>query len=137
MPRIAHKYWDMRDKLTYDNSFLLKGSRITIPPTLRESFLPDLLEDHTGIAKNQLTARTLIYLPGIDKDIKDYFRQCLTYVTLSPTIPSESLLNPDIPQSPLKNVADLTYQLGWQKVPTHHRLFLQVSIPFPNVLYHH
>ena len=69
--RIPHQYWDMRVDLTSDNSLFLKDCSIFIPPALRESFLHDLHERHTGTAKYQLTAISLIHWPGIDRNIAE------------------------------------------------------------------
>ena len=37
-PRIGHKYWNMCNKVTSDDSLFLKGSRISIPPALESHF---------------------------------------------------------------------------------------------------
>ena len=89
-----------------DNSLLLKGSRVIISPAIRESFLHDLYEDHPGIIKCQLTAKTEIHWPSINKDIKDYMKWCPTYIRLSPTPPAEPLLNHYVPQGLWKKGAD-------------------------------
>ena len=54
-PRIACKYYDMRNNLRSNNGLLLKGSRIIISPSLRKVFLHDLHIENTGITMWQFT----------------------------------------------------------------------------------
>ena len=51
VPHIACQYWGARDELTIDNSLLLKGERVCIPPELYQRTLHDLHEAHKGIEK--------------------------------------------------------------------------------------
>ena len=56
VPRMAHRYWDMRHELTADSGLLLKTYSIVIPTVLRDSFLHDLHRDHTDVTKCLLLA---------------------------------------------------------------------------------
>ena len=85
VPRIALKYWDMREKLTLERGLLLKGCRIIIPTALRDSFLHELHEEHAGITKWQLMAGSLNYWSGIDRGIRHYIKQCPICTKLLPT----------------------------------------------------
>ena len=96
--RIAHKYWDMRDKLTSDNGLLFKCSSIIILQALRESLLHDLHKKHTGIPKCQCMARSLIYWPGIDRVIEDYIKWYPISIKLLPALPAQPPINHDVPK---------------------------------------
>ena len=49
IPRIAHNYWDFRDELSIEGDLLMKGERIIIPTSCRDSILVDLHKSHEGI----------------------------------------------------------------------------------------
>ena len=63
------KFLDMRDDLSSDNGLTLKVSCIIIPPSVRESFLHDINEEHSGIAKSKLTTHSLTDWPNMDNKI--------------------------------------------------------------------
>ena len=48
VPRIAHNYWDFRDELSIEGDLLMKGERIVIPTSCRDSILADLHKSHEG-----------------------------------------------------------------------------------------
>ena len=104
-PRITHKHWDMTDELTSDNSLFLKGSRIVIPPALREPFLHiHICKEHAGITKYQFMARALIYWPGMDRIREDYINCCPVCIKLLSTSPAEPLVNLDFCQGPWQKI---------------------------------
>ena len=48
VPRIARSYWDFRDELSIEGDLLMKGERIVIPTSCRDSILADLHRSHEG-----------------------------------------------------------------------------------------
>lgn len=48
VPRQAQPYWDSRDELTVANSIILKGNRLTIPPSLWKHMTKLIHESHLG-----------------------------------------------------------------------------------------
>ena len=92
VPRIARQFWGTRDELSIEEGLLLKGNRICIPHELHDRFLQDLHEAHQGIEKMQLKARTTIYWPGIDADIKEYVKRCNICIQHKTFQPIQALL---------------------------------------------
>ena len=46
VPRVACNYWDFRDELSIEGDLLMKGERIVIPTSCRDSILADLHRSH-------------------------------------------------------------------------------------------
>ena len=51
VPCIAHHFWGTRDELTVQDSILLKGKRIGIPPKLHDRTLHELHDSNQGVVK--------------------------------------------------------------------------------------
>ena len=92
----------------------------------RVTSLHNTHEEHVGITKGQLTARILIYWPGINEDIKDYIKQCLMGIMLSAMLPAEPLINYYIPQGPWQKIVQILWI--WMTESTY-SFFLQGSLP--------
>ena len=61
--------------------------------------MADLHESHAGINKAMDLARTCIYWPGMEADITDYIKQCLTCIECS-NLPVEMLQPHEVPPRP-------------------------------------
>ena len=48
VPRIARNHWNFRDELSIEGDLLMKGERIVIPTTCKDSILADLHKSHEG-----------------------------------------------------------------------------------------
>ena len=55
----------------------MKGERIVIPTSCRDSILADLHRSHEGINKSLTLARTCVYWPGMEADVTDYIKEML------------------------------------------------------------
>ena len=69
-------YWQHRETLTIEDSLVLWGEALIIPPTERERVLHQLHQFHQGIMKSQLLAFGSFFWPGINKAIKEVVHQC-------------------------------------------------------------
>ena len=76
VPRIARNYWDFRDELSINDDLLMKGERVVISTSCRDSIMDDLHKSHEGIKAMSL-ARTCVYWPGMEADVTDYIKRCL------------------------------------------------------------
>ena len=58
VPASAQAYWNGRDHLglSLDRDIVMKGDRIVVPESLRETFLADLHAAHQGLARTKLRA---------------------------------------------------------------------------------
>ena len=68
------KYFNFRDELSVVDS--LEGNHIVIPAKLWDDALSQLHQSHLGKSKTILHARTCIFWPGINLDIKNLISRC-------------------------------------------------------------
>ena len=69
-------YWQHRETLTIEDSLVLQGQALVIPPAKRERDLHQLHQLHQGITKSQLLAYGSFFWPSINKAIKEVVCQC-------------------------------------------------------------
>ena len=99
VPRIARNYWDFRDELSIEGDLLMKGERIIIPTSCRDSILADLHRSHEGANWSLSLAKTCIYWPGMEADVMDYIKRCVTCID-NAKIPVETLRSHEVPAGP-------------------------------------
>ena len=76
VPCPLHPYWQHRETLTIEDSLVLQGEALIIPPAKRERTLHQLHQFHQGITKSQLLACGSFFWPGINKAIEEVVHQC-------------------------------------------------------------
>ena len=99
VPRVARFYWSFCDKLSINGDILTKGERVVIPLSCRDSIMADLHGSHTWINKAMDLARTCVYWPGMEADVTDYIKQCLTFIECS-NLPVMTLQPHEVPPGP-------------------------------------
>ena len=62
--------------LTNEDSPVLHGEALIIPPSERERIIQQLHQFHQGTTKAQLFMHGCVFWPGINKAIEEVFRQC-------------------------------------------------------------
>ncbi|KAK2575241.1 hypothetical protein KPH14_012756 [Odynerus spinipes] len=73
------KPYERRAKeISVENGLLLWGYRVIIPEMFREYLLKDVHEGHMGVVKMKSMARQYFWWPGLDKDIEEFGKRCLT-----------------------------------------------------------
>ena len=65
VPHPLNPYWQHRETLTIEDSLVLQGEALIIPPTKRERTLQQLYQFHQGITKSYLLACGSFFWPGI------------------------------------------------------------------------
>ena len=119
----------MTNELTSDNDLLLRGFRVIIPLILRESFLHDPIWGMCGHYQ----------VPAHDQNTnllaqhKNHWRLCQAVSNMYQVITYTLTTSPSISQCSPRTLTEnwcRHYGLGWWKVPTYHRLFLQIPILF-------
>ena len=96
VPRITRNYWDFRDELSINNDLLMKGEWVVILTFCRDSIMEDLHWSHAGINKAMSLARRCMYWPGMEVDVTDYIKRCLTCIDSS-NLPVETLHPHEVP----------------------------------------
>ena len=94
--------------------------------------MANLHGSHAGINKAMDQARTCVYWPGIQADVTDYIKQCLTCIE-SNNLPVEMLQTHEVPPGPWVKIGVDFFQdhLG-KKTPNSSRLLQQVPIHVPS-----
>ena len=114
IPRIARNYWDFRDELSIDDDLLMKGERVVIPMSCSDSIMEDLHKSHEGINKAMSLARTCVYWPGIEANVTDYIKRCLTCIDRS-NLHVETLHPHMVPPGPWVKVGMECFQDDFSK----------------------
>ena len=98
-PRITRNYWDFHDELSIEDDLLMKGERVLMPPSCRDSIMDDLHKSHAGINKALALARLCVYRQGLGADVTDYIKRCLTCIECI-NLPIETLHPHEVPPGP-------------------------------------
>ena len=77
----------------------MKGERIVIPTMYRDSILAKLHKSHKGANRSLSLARTCIYWPGMEADVMDYIKWCVTCIN-NAKMPVEMLHPLEVPTGP-------------------------------------
>ena len=70
------QHW--RQELSIQAGCLLWGSQVVIPSQGRKEVLSILHETHPGVSRMKRLARGYVWWPGMDKEIEERTRSCLT-----------------------------------------------------------
>lgn len=103
-PKETQDFWNYRDELCVQNGFLLKGSRIIIPRSLRSEILDKIHTGHLGMEKCKRRAKISVFWPGISNDIENCVGQCQACLENLPAQAPEPLRPHSIPTGPLEKV---------------------------------
>ena len=69
-------YSPMAAEFSVVNGLLMRGSRIVIPPSLRQAMLTKIHIGHQGITKCRERARQSVWWPGFSRDLEELVRNC-------------------------------------------------------------
>lgn len=71
-------FYNRKEEISVDRSCLFWGHRILIPSSLQESILGELHKSHFGIVRMKEIARSYFWWPGLDSEIEQITKNCLT-----------------------------------------------------------
>ncbi|XP_021353566.1 uncharacterized protein K02A2.6-like [Mizuhopecten yessoensis] len=102
------RYLAVKDELCIIGMLVLRGTRIVIPETLRETVLKLAHEGHPGIVSMKRRIRTKVWWFGIDKDSEQFCKTCYSCQLLGSTQAPEPMKTTELPSGPWQHVsADL------------------------------
>ncbi|XP_064475528.1 uncharacterized protein K02A2.6-like [Ornithodoros turicata] len=112
LPADLRRYASLSGELSVVRGLLLRGSRLVVPPVLRNEILERLHTGHQGITRCRARARESAWWPGISLELQDYIRRCPT--CQEHRIPGvEPLMQSTLPQRPWETIGmDLFYANG-------------------------
>ena len=97
-------YWPLRHDLHALAGVVLYRNRIVVPPALRTSVLEHLHSGHQGVSAMTARARTLVFWPGISRDVqrlRDACQQCNRNAPSQAALPA---VEPSLPSTPFEMV---------------------------------
>lgn len=80
----TNAFFHIKHELTAVGALLLRGSRIVIPTSLRQTTLQLAHEGHQGIVRTKQLLREKVWWPGIDKDVEQLIRSCISCQAQAP-----------------------------------------------------
>ena len=98
------KYQIRKDQLSVQQGCLLWGSRVVVPPNLRQKILNELHESHPGVVKMKSVARSYVWWPSIDRDIEHLAKSCSGCINKLKNPPKSKLHPWNYPQSAWERV---------------------------------
>lgn len=69
-------YFTRRFELTIEQDCVVWGQRVIVPPVLRNNVLSLLHEQHPGMTRMKMLARSYVWWPNMDSDIEQKVRTC-------------------------------------------------------------
>ena len=75
-PVSAKPFWPVRHHLVSADGLLLYGERLVVPFSLRAEVMAGIHDGHFGEVKSVLRARSVVYWPGCDDQIKNMVASC-------------------------------------------------------------
>lgn len=69
-------YWHERAAQSVHNGLLLRGSRLVIPATMRDTVLEKIHEGHQGVVKCRERASQTVWWPGLSNQIRELVLKC-------------------------------------------------------------
>ncbi|XP_054259759.1 uncharacterized protein K02A2.6-like [Macrosteles quadrilineatus] len=69
-------FYRRREELSVDNNCVIWGARVVVPEKLRNAVIRLLHDQHPGINRMKMLARSYVWWPGLDKCIEDTVSAC-------------------------------------------------------------
>ena len=100
VPPEVQNLWNIRDELHLAESVIFVGEKVLIPAKLRKQ----MLERHMGVEKCKARARTVMYWPGMAKEIEEVFK-CSVCMKHQKSQHREPMMPHDIPDGRWQKIA--------------------------------
>ena len=95
-------FYSVKDELSTDEGYLLRGERIVVPPSLQKTLLTKAHDGHPGIVRMKRQLRRSYWWPGQDKAVETLVKHCAgcqqSDKSVAPTkVPTTTIPLPDKP----------------------------------------
>ncbi|XP_047533388.1 uncharacterized protein K02A2.6-like [Vanessa atalanta] len=97
-------YYNVRLQLSFEKGILLRGHKVVIPTSLRDTICKELHSSHFGVVKMKAEARKRFWFPGIDGVIERLAAACSVCAALRPRPPHAPLAPWPYPPHPFYRV---------------------------------
>ena len=97
-------YYHRRLELSCEQSCILWGLRVIIPPSLRAKMLKELHWEHPGVCGMKAIARTCVWWPKMDEEIEEVVRLCTVCQSTRSTPPCAPLIPWKWPSRPFQRI---------------------------------
>lgn len=105
-------FWHVRHDLTEVDGLILNGERLVVPMSLRQEVMAGIHDGHFGEVKSILRARSAVYWPGCDDQIKNMVASCPVCQENRQRNPSPPLYPVKLPVHPFQMVSGDLFQFG-------------------------
>ena len=105
VPPEVQNLWNIRDELHLAEGVIFVGEKVLIPAKLRQQMLRLIHESHMGVEKCKARARTVMYWPGMAKEIEEEVFKYSVCMKHQKSQHREPMMPHDIPDG------------RWQKIP--------------------
>ena len=97
-------YSRRKDELSLQDGCLLWGTRVIIPPKLRQGIIKELHADHAGSSRMKELARSYLWWPNLDRDLENVASTCEKCLENRPNPPKAELHPWEWPKHPWHRV---------------------------------
>ena len=105
IPTEVFPFWSCKDQLSFNDGIIYRGDRIVVPATLRKSLTEKLHQAHMGVESTLRRARTSLWWPGMNSQLKQFISSCQVCQSFQRNNPKETLMSHCIPDRPWSKIA--------------------------------
>ena len=105
LPTNVLPFWSCKDQLSFNDDILYRGDRIVVPATLIKSLTEKLHRAHMGVESTLRLARTSLWWPGMNSQLKQFISTCQVCQSFQRNNPKECLMSHSIPDRPWSKIA--------------------------------
>lgn len=90
-------YWTVKDELSIENGIIYRNDRIVVPTILRKTLTARLHQAHMGTESTLRRARTALWWPGMNTQLKHFIASCETCKIFLTKNQKETMIGHEIP----------------------------------------
>ena len=105
VPPEVQNLWNIRDEHHLAEGVIFVGEKVLIPAKLRQQMLRLIHESHMGVEKCKARARTVMYWPGMAKEIEEEVFKCSVCMKHQKSQHREPMMPHDIPDGRWQKIA--------------------------------